>query len=58
MLKNIICYTSMLGIIIYLNIRSWNMTHTESFMDPINWAWVVVLLIISGFLILADKLRP
>ncbi len=50
-----ICFTLMAGIIIYLNVRGWNMTQAESFVDPVNWGGVIIVGLIGGFLVWKQK---
>jgi len=53
--RDIICYTIMTIIIIVLNVRAWNMTRTDSFLDPLNWGGLAVVVIICGLMMWLDK---
>lgn len=33
------------SVIIYLNVRSWDMSRSELFKDPLNWGGAVVVII-------------
>jgi len=43
----IISYVSILGIVIFLNVRAWNMTRAELFVDPINWGGAAIVVVIA-----------
>ena len=46
MINYIISFGSILGIIIWLNVRAWDKTKAESFFDPVNWIGALVILAI------------
>ena len=51
----IIGYAVMLVIIIVLNVRAWNMTRAETFVDPINWIGAAIVVLIGGFMLWKER---
>ena len=55
MINYIISFGSILGIIIWLNVRAWHKTRAESFVDPVNWIGALVIVIIYFVCMYVEK---
>ena len=54
-MRQIICYGSILAIVIFLNVRAWDMTRGESLIDPINWGGAAMVVAIGAFMLWKER---
>ena len=58
MVKYIVILIPILSLIIGLNVRAWNKTRAESFVDPINWLGALIVVILYFILLWWEKKKP